>query len=207
MTDEPGTRVDGDADDTPSRPLVGLRIRRLRQRTGKSLRQVAAALGIAPSALSMLENDQTGVSLQRLQLISEYFGVHIVDLLADPDQPGDIERQATVQVIRAVNASVPSVTRGKGVVYQLPGVGAGRLLQAAVVTFLPGGGYECDKIAHTGEEIVYITVGTVQLHFGEQIVELSQGDMAVFRTEIPHAFRNASDVGPAMLIAVATPPW
>jgi quercetin dioxygenase-like cupin family protein len=58
-----------------------------------------------------------------------------------------------------------------------------------------------------GEEVVYVTVGTVELYFGDQVLELSQGDMAVFRTETPHAFRNASLHGPAMLIAVATPPW
>ena len=52
-------------DGLPDRPRVGLRIRRLRQTSGKGLRQVADELGIAPSALSMLENDQTGVSLQR----------------------------------------------------------------------------------------------------------------------------------------------
>jgi mannose-6-phosphate isomerase-like protein (cupin superfamily)/DNA-binding XRE family transcriptional regulator len=191
----------------PPRIMVGRRIRSLRTASGKSLRQVADDLGIAPSALSMLENDHTGVSLQRLQLIARYFNVTIVALLTETDVPADDVKPAAVQVIRRVHATSPSVTRGKGVVYQLPGAGGGHLLQTAVLTFQPGGGYERDQIAHSGEEMVYVTIGTVQLHFGDQVLELEQGDMAVFRTETPHAFRNASELGPAMLIAVATPPW
>jgi transcriptional regulator with XRE-family HTH domain len=195
-----------ETDRNPGHPNLGARIRHIRKASGKSLRQVASDLDIAPSALSMLENDQTGVSLQRLQMISNYFGVTIVNLLADSESDGE-RHEPTVQVVRQAHSTSPSVTRGHGVLYQLPAAGGSHLLQTALLTFAPGAGYERDKISHTGEEIVFVTVGTVQLHFGDQVVDLAQGDLAVFRTETPHAFRNASEDGPAMLIAVATPPW
>ena len=187
-------------------PRVGARIRHLRRLSGKSLRKVAAELNISQSALSTLENDRTGVSLQRLQLIAAYFGVTIVDLLADHDN-ADETREKAVQVVRRAHVVTPSVSRGKGVLYQLPAASHKHDLQTALVSFQPGGGFERDKISHAGEEVVYVLAGEVQLHFGDQVLELAQGDLAVFRTDTPHAFRNASDEGPAMILAVATPPW
>lgn len=193
------------AGDRPG-PRVGARIRHLRRLSGKSLRKVAAELDISQSALSTLENDRTGVSLQRLQMIAQYFGVTIVDLLAD-DDGGDETREKAVQVIRRAHVVTPSVSRGKGVLYQLPAASHKHVLQTALVSFQPNGGFERDKIGHPGEEVVYVLAGEVQLHFGDQVLVLAQGDLAVFRTDTPHAFRNASDVGPAMILAVATPPW
>ena len=187
-------------------PRVGARIRHLRRLSGKSLRKVAAELNISQSALSTLENDRTGVSLQRLQLIASYFGVTIVDLLADHDN-ADETREKAVQVVRRAHVVTPSVNRGKGVLYQLPAASHKHDLQTALVFFQPGGGFERDKISHAGEEVVYVLAGEVQLHFGDQVLVLAQGDLAVFRTDTPHAFRNASDEGPAMILAVATPPW
>lgn len=187
-------------------PHVGSRIRRLRRASGKSLRQVAEALEIAPSALSMLENGQTGASLQRLQLIARHFDVTIVNLLAEvPAEAAD--EAPRIEVVRRAHATAPSMARGRGVVYQLPGAAPRRMLQPALLSFEPGGGYERDKIGHVGEEVVYVLLGDVELHFGEERIELAQGDMAIFRTETPHAFKNASDVGPAMVLAVASPPW
>ena len=197
------TRAAGEG---PAHPRVGARIKRLRSLSGKSLRQVADDLSIAPSALSTLENDQTGVSLQRLQLIAHYYGVTLVDLLAEADS-GDENGVARVHVVRRAHATTPGVKRGKGVIYQLPAASHHHVLQTALVSFQPDGGFERDKIGHPGEEIVYVLAGEIELHFGDSVLELAQGDLAVFQTETPHAYRNASKLGPAMLIAIATPPW
>jgi transcriptional regulator with XRE-family HTH domain len=193
------------ADEAPARPPVGARIRNLRQSHGQSLREVADELGIAPSALSMLENEQAGVSLQRLQLIARYFGVAIVDLLSEP--PPVTGPEDSIQIIRRAHAVTPSVTRGKGVVYQLPGAKPERLLQPALLSFAPGAGYAEDKIGHVGEEMLYVLLGEVELHYGEEVILLAVGDIAIFRAEVPHAFRNASQTGAASFLAVASPPW
>jgi mannose-6-phosphate isomerase-like protein (cupin superfamily) len=42
---------------------------------------------------------------------------------------------------------------------------------------------------------------------GTESFVLAQGDAIRFNTETPHAFRNASDLGVAVLIGAATPPW
>jgi quercetin dioxygenase-like cupin family protein len=171
-----------------------------------SLREQARLLGMSPSSLSELENARSGISLRRLQQVADHFGLHVTDLVADEGSPDGIERTAQCEVIRSA-AAAPGVTRGHGVHYQLLGAGHGHALQAALVSFEPGGGDADDKVAHPGEEFCYVVYGSVELLLGEEVHILAQGDAARFRAEIPHALRNSSSDGMAVVIGAATPPW
>lgn len=171
-----------------------------------SVREQARVLGMSPSSLSELENARGGVSLRRLQQVADHFGLHITDLLAEDESPNGTGTVATCEVIRSV-ATVPGVSRGQGVRYQLLGSSRGHALQAAVVTFEPGGGYADDKISHPGEEFCYVVYGCVELLLGDDVHSLGQGDAVRFRAEVPHALRNPSTEGMAVVIGAATPPW
>jgi len=184
--------------------VMGQRIRRLREQTGKTLRAQAREIGIAPSSLSALENGQGGVSLKRLQLVAEHFGLHITELLGEP-APGS--QAGGVEIIRNCAATVPGVRRGSGVLYQLLGSGRDHTIQPYLLSFEPGGGYDRDRIGHPGEEIAYVLHGQVELLIENECHELSQGDLIRFRADRPHAFRNASSVGVAAVVGAATPPW
>jgi transcriptional regulator with XRE-family HTH domain len=184
--------------------VMGHRIRRLREQTGKTLRAQAREIGIAPSSLSALENGQGGVSLKRLQLVAEHFGLHITDLLGEP-APGS--QADGVEITRNCAATVPGVRRGSGVLYQLLGSGRGHTIQPYLLSFEPGGGYDRDMIGHPGEEIAYVLHGQVELLIENECHELGQGDLIRFRANRPHAFRNGSRVGVAAVIGAATPPW
>jgi transcriptional regulator with XRE-family HTH domain len=185
--------------------IVGRRIKRLRVQSGQGLREQARAIGISPSSLSDLENQRGGISLKRLQRVAEHFGLGVVDLLADDGRParsGD-----SVEVIRGCAQSVPGVRRGDGVLYQVIGQGKGHTIQSYLLSFEPGAGFEDDMIGHSGEEFAYVLLGEVDFLVGAQAHRLTQGDLVRFRTETPHAFRNASSVGVAFVLGAATPPW
>jgi uncharacterized cupin superfamily protein len=62
-------------------------------------------------------------------------------------------------------------------------------------------------IAHPGEEFAYVLLGEVELLLGADVHRLAQGDLVRFRTETPHAFRNASSMGVGIVLGAATPPW
>jgi quercetin dioxygenase-like cupin family protein/DNA-binding XRE family transcriptional regulator len=186
--------------------LVGRRLRRLRKEAGVSLREQARALGMSPSSLSELENARGGISLRRLQQVADHFGLHVTDLLADEANTNGDGAVPCCEVIRSV-ATVPGIVRGHGVRYQLLGASRGHALQAAILSFEPGGGYEDDKIGHPGEEFLYVVYGCVELLLGEDVHRLGQGDGVRFRAEVPHALRNAASDGMAVVIGAATPPW
>jgi len=184
--------------------LMGHRLRRLREEAGKSLRAQAREIGIAPSSLSALENNQGGVSLKRLQMVANHFGLHITDLLAVESLD---DREATVEIVRGCSSSLQGITRGEGVLYQLVGPGRGHAIQPYLLSFEPAGTFEHDLIGHPGEEFAYVLQGEVDLVFHNESHRLAAGDGVRFRTDRPHAFRNASAVGYAMVVGVASPPW
>jgi transcriptional regulator with XRE-family HTH domain len=183
---------------------MGERIRRLRIQSGKTLRAQAREIGIAPSSLSALENNQGGVSLKRLQLVAEYFGLHITELLGEPSPATTADK---VEIIRNCSSTVRGVRRGDGVLYQLLGSGHNHTIQPYLISFQPGGSYERDMIGHQGEEFAYVLQGEVELLIESKPHRLGQGDMIRFRADKPHAFRNASTVGVSIVIGAATPPW
>lgn len=162
-------------------------------------------MGISASSLSDLENSRGGISLRRLQQVADHFGLRLTDLLAEPD--GVDGSAGSVEVIRDAPGATPAVRRGKGVLYQLLGRPQGHALQACLLSFEPGGTFEDDKIAHPGEELAYVLFGEIELLVGDEVHRLSQGDLVRFRTETPHAYRNASSVGMAAVLGAATPPW
>lgn len=53
----------------------------------------------------------------------------------------------------------------------------------------------------------YVVYGTVDLLLGGEVHTLAQGDAVRYRAEIPHAIRNASLDGMAIVVGAATPPW
>jgi transcriptional regulator with XRE-family HTH domain len=194
--------------DESLRQNLGQRLRHLREETGRGLREQAREIGISASSLSALENNTGGVSLQRLQRVANHFGMHITDLLAGPDEASDRNgRPSEPEIVRSWATSVSGVERGEGVLYQLLGHGHNHQIQPYLISFQPGASYRNDPIAHVGEEFALVLIGEVELLLGKKSYVLSQGDAIRFHTEAAHAFRNASNLGIAVLIGAATPPW
>lgn len=184
---------------------LGERIRSLRRQRRMSLRRTAEELRISPSALSMIENGAGGSSLKRLQHIADYFDVALVDLLAEAVPPTAAE--SGFEVTRQCFATVPGVSRGKGVWYQVLSGLPTHGIQVSLITFQPGGGYAHDRLRHAGEEAHYVLLGSVVLLHGNDRVSLSQGDLVLFNAQTEHSFENASAHGPATLLSITSQAW
>lgn len=187
-------------------PEAGERVRRLRKQAGMGLRELAREIGISASSLSALENNRGGVSLNRLQRVAAHFDLHVTDLLAEP-QDLEVSADSGPEIIRALASETPGVERGTGTLYQLVGHTGKHSLQPYLISFEPDGSYENDPIAHPGEEFAYVLLGAVELILGSDVHKLAQGDAVRFDPGSPHAFRNASATGMAVVIGCATPPW
>jgi quercetin dioxygenase-like cupin family protein len=111
------------------------------------------------------------------------------------------------EVVRAWTENSPGIARGRGVNYQLLGDGHGHAIQPYMISFAPGAGYARDRIGHPGEEFAYVLLGSIEVVLADEVHALSQGDAIRFDTTTPHAFRNASRNGVAVVVGAATPPW
>jgi mannose-6-phosphate isomerase-like protein (cupin superfamily) len=184
---------------------LGERVRALRKQRQLSLRQTAQQLDISPSALSMIENGTGASSLKRLQHIADYFGVALVDLLADAAPPSSVD--PGLEVVRQCFSTVAGMRRGKGVWFQSVSGLPTLKVQVSLLTFEPGGGYADDRLRHEGEEAHYVLLGSVVLMHGDERVSLDQGDLVLFKSQVEHSFENASQQGPATVLSITTQAW
>jgi transcriptional regulator with XRE-family HTH domain len=184
--------------------VLGDRLRQMRKIHGQSLRDQAKLIGVSPSTLSELERGIAGISLQRLQLVAGALGVSVSDLL-DGDRSHAPRRP--LEIIRGGDQDEVIFERGRGVHYSLLGESGMHSLQPFRITFDAGAGYADDPISHPGEEFAYVIFGEVVLHLADAEHRLSQGSVARFSSEVPHAFSNGSQDNIAAIIGAATPPW
>ena len=66
-------------------PMIGNRIREVRQNRGLTLEQVAAETGLSMSFLSMLERDKVSISVDNLEKLANYYQVHMVHFFRSVD--------------------------------------------------------------------------------------------------------------------------
>jgi transcriptional regulator with XRE-family HTH domain len=186
--------------------VIGARLRQMRLIRGQSLREQARLIGMSPSTLSELERGVAGISLQRLQTVANELGVSVSELLASDRDRGDAQLRP-LEIISQTEQNKAAIERGKGVHYALLGESGSHTLQPYRIVFNAGSGYSDDPIGHPGEEFTLVLYGEVILHLGKEKHVLTQGTVARFSSEIPHAFSNASTQNVAAIVGAGTPPW
>jgi transcriptional regulator with XRE-family HTH domain len=184
-------------DDDPAaarRRLVGRRLRALRVAQDASLREVATAVDVSPSFLSMIERGQNDLSLGRFSRLAMFFGVPPSELLADDEvKPGpDI----------ADLRELEPVDRGEGVDYRIVRRDPP---QVVAVTLAPGARFT-DLRAHRGEDTWLITNGRAQVLYGADVYDLDTFQVATFSGLVPHGISNPYPE-PAVLLAVCSVPY
>lgn len=176
--------------------LLGARLQGLRRSRGLSLKQVAEAVGLSPSFLSMVERGQTDLSLSRFSRLTEFYRVQPSELLLELNSANDRPR---VQELAAYR----SIERGRGVDY--------RVLQAENpqmihVVIQPACAFE-DMRAHRGEDFWIVLRGTARLHYGGRTWDLAKGRTARFSATIPHGISNPSEEETELVAVCSTPYW
>jgi XRE family transcriptional regulator, fatty acid utilization regulator len=66
--------------------FAGARLKRLRQRLGLTQTQMAAAIGVSPSYLNLIERNQRPLTVQVLLKLSAVYGVDVTELSADDSE-------------------------------------------------------------------------------------------------------------------------
>lgn len=180
--------------------LIGSRLRRLRQESGRSLASVAEAIGVSSSALSQIETGAMQPSVNRLIEIVGVLGVPVAAIFDDVDVLRTVAHDESgvtepIPGVRVAPAGAGSTTElGQGVVYR-------RLTPAAVTgidlfesTYPPGSSSSLDgaMLVHRGYEVGSVMSGTLQFEFSEGTVELGAGGSLSFWATQPHRIVNTS---------------
>lgn len=188
--DEDTTRRDGGRS---MKERLGERLRTARVSQGKSLRGVAAAVGVSGSMLSQVETGRISPSVTTLYDLVTYLDVSLDELLgltpSDTAAAGGLLRRS---VQRASENAV--IEMDNGVTWERLATAGRSDVDPLLITYAPGASSSIDgtPMRHSGIEYGLLTDGELTLQLGEESCVLRRGDSICFESRHPHLYRNDS---------------
>jgi len=172
----------------------GLRFRRLRQRRGLSLAQVAKATGVSIGFLSALERGQMSASIATLRRIARYYRTNILSFFEPAkDNP---------RLVRPSERKILETT--KGVRMELLAWG-NTAMEPHLFRIKPGGN-SGESYTHEGEEFLHILRGEFEIWLNpDEHYVLRPGDSLYFQSSKPHRWKNPGKTE-SWLLWINTPP-
>jgi transcriptional regulator with XRE-family HTH domain len=173
---------------------VGPQLRAIRMSQGRSLRSVAAGVGISPSLLSQVENSKTSPSVSTLYALVSHLGVTL-DALSVPAELGkglDTKRKARSNAVVQRRSDNQKLVMQNGVIWERLADKASRLVDPLLVTYEPGAGSSLDsqEMHHNAAEFGLLLEGELTLILGGKSYRISAGDSFSFDANKPHRYEN-----------------
>lgn len=175
-------------------PLPGQRFRRLRNRRGLSLAEVARATKVSVGFLSALERGQMRSSISTLRRIARFYRTNILSLFETAEDNPRLVRPGQRKVLET----------SPGVRMELLAWGQ-TAMEPHLFRIKPGGG-SGESYSHEGEEFLHILRGEFEIWLsGDEHYRLKPGDSLYFESSTPHRWRNPGR-SESWLLWVNTPP-
>lgn len=180
---------------------IGLKVRRLRQERRMTLQDLADATGLSKPLLSQIENDQVIPPLATLLRISKAFKVGLQLFFQEEGhnekciltRAGDSRRMYR----RPAEDEPPQP-------YAYHSLAFGkkqRNMEPFLVEFEPRSNHDGLQVCHEGEEFLFLLEGTLELHYGDQVMTMAPGDSVYYDSSEPHGYVVRGD-GPTRAVAV-----
>ncbi|MGI6647751.1 MAG: cupin domain-containing protein [Syntrophomonadaceae bacterium] len=180
---------------------LGHKLNNFRLKKGYTLQEVADALGITASFLSMVENGRSGIGFSKLQKLLAFYGLTLADLADKEDQHG--------RVVKLSQAAVLG--------YEIEGVEARLLVDRRnnyniePIYFRVQPGASIGYMQHQGEEFGFVVEGMFEVSLidletgNEEKYILEKGDTIYYPSTVQHKWTNVfSKI--SIFLAAVTPP-
>jgi DNA-binding transcriptional MerR regulator/quercetin dioxygenase-like cupin family protein len=172
----------------------GARFRRLRQRRGLSLAQVAQATGVSVGFLSALERGQMSASIATLRRIARYYRTNILSFFEPAKENSRLVKPAERKILETT----------KGVRMELLAWG-NTAMEPHLFRIKPGGS-SGDSYTHEGEEFLHVLRGQFEIWLNQdEHYLLEPGDSLYFQSSTPHRWKNPGQTE-SWLLWINTPP-
>jgi transcriptional regulator with XRE-family HTH domain len=173
--------------------IVGDNVRRLRERSGLSLRELAARATVSTSTLSNLEAGLGNPGVETLVDISRALNVAFSDLVTQHGPDVQVQRANQGVVTRAAGA--PFTNR------LLVAAGGRSLIEVYDATMEPDAVYRAEPHLAGVSESVIVVQGRMLAGPRGAAVELGLGDRATFAGDVVHTYQ-ALDAGTRAILVL-----
>ncbi|MGA1861598.1 XRE family transcriptional regulator [Deferribacter thermophilus] len=165
---------------------IGKKIQELRQRKKLTLRQLSKLSGCSLGFLSQVERDLVSPTVSSLKKIADALEISIMHFF---DHPSRYQRVVVKKEER--NKLVNPKSK---VTYELLRPQFSDTDLEALYMYLEPNAYSGKELhSHNGEEFVIVLKGELEITVGEEIFHLKEGDSAIYKSNIPHGWRNPGD--------------
>jgi transcriptional regulator with XRE-family HTH domain len=181
----------------PDKAELGKRIKRVRESSHLTLKNIEASAGISATHISEIERGKTSPTLGALIRISKALG-------KDPAYFIEHEELKDTSIVTVENRIQESLDDGAGTLERLTSSIPGGRLQACVIKIVAGRSRHVERHTHFGNEAVLVLSGKVSFKIGDEEHELDEGDSIFYSALEPHAYGNSSKTEPASLLWICT---
>lgn len=178
----------------------GDKIRKIRERRGMTMKDVATRAGISESMISQIERDRVSPSLDTLLTMAKVLRIDFEYLFQNYKKANE------VSIVRAKKRN--QVIKGPVRYEQLSRFSDGaqeHTIEAFLLTIESGAEKGDQEYGHPGSELGFVLQGNGKLFYGKEVYELEEGDSLSFRSDNPHRLQNTGDI-PLKAVWVITPP-
>ena len=176
------------------------RVKRLRELKGVTLEQLAERTGLTKSYLSKVERGVSVPSISTAIRIADAFETGVGDLFGVTASSNDL-------VVVRKKERKPFSRKGASAGYRYEAIAPGQthgLFEAFVVhpPFEEPPDYKTGQ--HSGQEMIFVVKGRVDVTFPHSSVKLDSGDCMVFSGQIPHRVLSRRPTRAEALIVVTS---
>ena len=173
---------------------VAKRIRALRETKGLSLRALAEACSVSPSALSQIEQGDSSPSVATLEKLAHGLRMPVAAFFAETQEDSNLE------IIDSANSPLFSLRDGAEVT-PLAAQQHASSFDPMLVRLQPGGGLaEQPFLVGIASEFVWVRRGQAQLHYDGKEHEIEAGQSVYYDPRRSHNWRNPYDEPCEMLM-------
>ena len=168
---------------------LGEKIRELRLKRSRTLREVAETTGLSIPLLSQVENNAVSPPVATLLRIAKALEVGISYFFREEESR---ERAVVVRKHERKKTFRPIQTQhgDSGYKYEaLAYTKNSKHMEPFWVEFEPKKKEATSYLRHRGEEFIFLFRGRLAFHYDQQEIILDPGDSLYFESDVPHGFR------------------
>ena len=167
---------------------IGPKIRAVRLKKKMGLVELGRHTGLSPALLSKIERGQLFPTLPTLLRIALVFSVGL-----DYFFSGARDKPVAAVVRRKDRIRFREKPDGPDVAYEFESLdfpAVERKMSAFLAEFNEVALEKARRHSHPGGEFLYVLSGSLEMHVGEGVYDLHDGDSMYFDSSVPHAYRR-----------------
>lgn len=177
----------------------GEKLRAVRERKGRTMKDVAEKAGVSESLISQIERNRISPAIDTLLRIADVLDIDFEYLFSD------YRKTRKVSIVKRADRSLHTI---QGITYEqlarMPGDQSSGI-EAYYMSVPAGCASGSDEYGHPGRELGVIVDGQATFSIGGEEYALESGDTIAFESDVPHRLTNT---GTSALRAlwIITPP-